>query len=149
MVCIRSRFSSRRRAGSALIEFALAFTLLWTCLAGIFQFGYGIYCYNALTIALENGSAYATSVDFDATTQTFIGKIKNAVVYGNSAGGATPLVPGLNTGAVAVTWTTDAAGAPQTITITIQGYVCNAVFSSWTWSGKPFTTVRYMGVWKI
>ena len=149
MVCTKSRWCNRRRAGSVLIEFALSFTLLWTCLAGIFQFGYAIYCYNALAIAVENAAAYASNVDFDAAAQTFIAKIQNAVVFGDPAGGVTPLVPGLTTGEVAVTWTTDTAGAPQTITITIQGYTCNAVFNSWTWNGKPFTTVRYMGVWKL
>jgi Flp pilus assembly protein TadG len=148
VVCTKYRCCSKRRSGSVMVEFALAFTLLWTCLAGIFQFGYGLYCYNALTIAVENASAYATTVDFDATAQTFITKIKNAVVYGDPNGGAAALAPGLTTGQVAVTWSTDAAGAPQTITITIQGYTCNAIFSTWTWTGKPFATVRYMGVWK-
>lgn len=154
MVCTRSRWCNRDRRrqgrhGNVLVEFALAFTLLWTCLAGIFQFGYAIYCYNALSIAVENAAVYASTVDFDATAHTFISKIQNAVVYGDPAGGTTALVPGLTPGAVAVTWATDTAGAPQSITITIQGYTCDAVFNSWTWNGKPFMTVRYMGVWKL
>lgn len=148
MVYTKSNCSSRKRGGSALIEFALAFTLLWTFLSAIFQFGYGMYCYNALTIAVDNATAYASTVDFDSSAQTFVSKIQNTVVFGNPSGGLTPLVPGLTKAQVAVTWSIDSAGAPQTITITIQGYTCNAIFASWTWNGKPFATSRFMGVWK-
>jgi hypothetical protein len=131
------------------VEFALAFALLWTGLAGIFQFSHAIYVYNALTIAVTNGSHYAAGVDFDSGTQMFVQKIRSAVVYGNPQGTGQPLVPGLSTNHVSVTWTSDAMGVPQTITTSIQGYSVNAVFTTFTWTGKPSMTVRFMGIFKV
>lgn len=140
----KGRIQERRR-GSSIVEFAVAFSLLWTCLAGVFQFGHAMYVYNALTIAIDDGSQYAASVEFDSTTKTFVQKIKNAVVYGNPQGGTAALVPGLLTSHVSVTWTTDASGIPQTITTSIQGFSCRTVFRTFTWTGKPSATVRVMG----
>ncbi len=145
---MRSNSSGDPRCGSAALEMAIAVSLLWTCFAGIFQFGHAMYCYNALEIAVESGAMFASTVDFDATAQTFVQKIQNMTVYGNPNGGSSALAPGLSTSNVSVTWTTDASGAPDTITVAITGYSCNAVFQTFTWNGKPSATTRFMGVYK-
>ena len=148
--CMLSNSSSepltqKRRRGSALVEFAIGFSLLWACLAGIFQFSHAMYIYNALTISIQNGSHYAAFVKFDSPANTFVQKIRNEVVFGNPQGGTERLVPGLLTSHVSVTWTADSAGIPQTITTSIQGFSCYVVFQTFTWTGKPSATVRFMG----
>ena len=40
------------RGGSAALEFALSFVLLWTVLSGVFQFGYAMYTYENLAGAV-------------------------------------------------------------------------------------------------
>jgi Flp pilus assembly protein TadG len=137
-----------RRRGSAVVELAIGISLLWTCFAGIFEFGHSIYCYNALQIAVESGAMFASTVSFDAAAQTFIQQIRNMTVYGNPNGGTAPVAPGLSTSNVSVTWTTDASGMPDTMTVAIAGYTCNAVFRTFTWNGKPSATTRFMGVYK-
>lgn len=145
MKMIPRRDSTR---GNAVIEFALAFSLLWAALAGVFQFGYAMYIYNELLIATAQGARFASTVDFDSSGQTFITQVKNIVVYGSPNGGVNPLVPGLTVANISVNWLADSAGVPQTMTVSIVNYTCDAVFRSFTWNGKPLVTVRYMGVYK-
>jgi Flp pilus assembly protein TadG len=140
--------STDPRRGSAVLEMAIAISLLWACFAGLFQFGHAMYCYNALEIAVESGAMFASTVDFDATAQTFVQQIKNMTVYGNPNGGTSTVAPALSTSNVAVSWTTDTSGMPDTITVAITGYSCNAVFQTFTWNGKPSATSQFMGVYK-
>lgn len=92
---------------------------------------------------------FSSTVDFDSTTQSVIGKIQNMVVYGSPTGGSTPLVKGLALTNVSVTWSADTAGIPQTMTVALVNYTCDAVFQTFAWNNKPAVTVRYMGVYKI
>ena len=89
-----------------------------------------------LADAVAGGARYASRVDFDDPDHTFVGLVKNMTVYGNPDGTGHPLAPGLTTGIVSVTWTTDAKGVPQTITVGI------------TSSNKPSVTVQYTGSFK-
>lgn len=134
--------------GNAVIEFALAFSLLWAALAGVFQFGYAMYIYNGLAIATARGARFASTVDFNASTQTFVTQVQNMVVYGLPIGGTSPLVQGLTAANVSVSWSADASGVPQNMTVSIVNYTCDSVLRSFTWNGKPLVTVRYMGVYK-
>lgn len=143
-----SSASSPAVRGNAIIEFALAFGLLWAALAGVFQFGYAMYIYNELAIAAANGARFASRVDFDSVAQSFVGRVQNIVVYGSPGGGSTPLVTGLDTTKVSVTWNADSAGVPQTISVAIVNYTCDAVFRTFTWNNKPSSTVRFVGVYK-
>ncbi len=134
--------------GNAVIEFALAFSLLWTALAGVFQFGYAMYIYNELAIATARGARFASTVDFNSSTQTFVTEVQNMVAYGSPIAGSSPLVQGLAAANVSVSWTADASGVPQNMTVSIVNYTCNAIFRSFTWNSKPLVTVRYMGSYK-
>jgi Flp pilus assembly protein TadG len=136
------------RAGNAMIEFALVFGLLWILLSGCFRIGYSIYIYQSALNALAGAARYAARVDFDEPNHAFAAKVRNMAVYGNPAGGTAPLAPGLRTGDISVAWEYDAKGVPVTITVSLSGYSVNAVFQSFTWSGKPSVTVRYSGSYK-
>jgi Flp pilus assembly protein TadG len=136
------------RSGMAVVEFALAFGLLWLLLSGCFRLGYSIYLYQSLLNAVAGAARYAARVDFDEPNHTFVGAVQKMAVYGNPAGGTMALVLGLTTGNVSVTWTVDTKGVPETITVRITGYNVNAVFQSFTWSGKPGVTICYAGSYK-
>jgi Flp pilus assembly protein TadG len=138
----------QRRRGNAVIEFALTFGLLWMLLGGCFKLGYSIYLYQSLLNAVAGAARYAARLDFDEPNHTFAASVKNMAAYGDPAGGAVPLAPGLTAAKIQVTWAYDAKGVPQSITVSVTNYSVNAVFQSFTWSGKPSVTVRYAGSYK-
>jgi len=137
----------RRLRGNVMIEFGLAFPLLFLFLSGMYQFGYAFFIYNELQSVVRTGARYASTADYDASTggAGFRNQVKNVVVYGSPAGGSTPLVKGLTTSAVTVTWATDGAGIPQTVTVSISGYSFYAVFRTFTIPNKPRATFIYLG----
>jgi Flp pilus assembly protein TadG len=139
------RPARRAAAGSAVIEFALTFMLLWLLLGGAFRFGYSMYVYESLVSAVAGAARYAARVDFDSPGHAFIDKVKNMAAYGSPVSGTAPLAPGLTTANVRVVWATDASGYPTTMTVSIVNYSVNAVFQTFAWDGKPSVTVRFAG----
>ncbi len=131
-------------AGNAALELALTFLLLWLLLGGAFRFGYAMYVYESLVSAVAGAARFASRVDFD-TGHTFTTAVKNMAVYGSPTGGTAALAPGLTTANINVTWTTDATGLPLTMTVSVTNYTINAVFQTFTWTGKPSMTVRFAG----
>ena len=82
--------------GAALIEFALSWALMWLLFCGAFQFGYAFYVYNALKTSVSGAATLAASLSYDVgQPSTYVTAIQNMAVYGNTAGGSTPLVPSL------------------------------------------------------
>lgn len=136
------------RHGSVAVEFALSFAMLWAVFAGVFQFGYSMYVYNSLASAVADAAMFAARTDFDEPDHLFAARLKNFVVYGTPAGGDRPLAPGLKPEHVSITWTKDASGYPLTITISITGYSLDAIFSRYSFSGRPRTTVPFLGTYK-
>ena len=141
----RGRPVRRAAAGSAVIEFALSFMLLWLLLGGAFRLGYTMYMYESLVSAVAGAARYAARVDFDSPGHAFVDRVKNMATYGSPVTGPAPLVPGLTTDNVRVAWTTDASGYPMTMTVSIINYRVNAVFQTFLWNGKPSVTVRFAG----
>lgn len=139
----------RRQGGNALIEFALAFGFLFPILMGTFQFGYAFFLYNELQNGVREGARYAAFKVYDSGTSTpssaFRDSVRNAVVYGNPAGGQTPIVPSLTTSNVNLT-VTFTSGVPGTMTVSIQNYTLDAFLRTFTIS-KPVASFPYMGVY--
>ena len=131
--------------GSIILEFALGFGLLWLIFTGAFQFGYSMYAYNALTTCVTNGARYAARIDFDHPDHNFVEQVKNLVVYGTPTRGTAALAPGLQPQHVSVTWTADAKGVPQTVTVGIVNYTAQALFQTFTFKNKPRLTVKFVG----
>lgn len=144
----RRRINARaRQRGAALVEFALCWTLMWMLFAGIYQFGYAFYVYNQLMTAVANASQVGSKMPFDMTDggSTAISQLKNYVVYGDATGGTTPIAPGLSTSNVSVSFATDASGVPHDVTVKIQNYSINAIFTNFSMNGKPRATAIYLG----
>src|SRR3954454_15013511 len=95
-----TRRSSR---GTAILEFALGWSLLWLLFTGVYQFGMALYVYNKLQYAATNGAMLAARANYDlSNTGLFTTQIGNMVVYGNPGGGSSPVVPELSTANVNV-----------------------------------------------
>jgi Flp pilus assembly protein TadG len=121
----------KRERGVALTEFALALPMLLMIMLTILEFGRAYYQYNTLAKSVREAVRYLSvrspGVDVD--------KAKNIVVYGNTAGTGTPLVPGLSvTNVPDPTWGT-AGSYPtiNTVTMTITGYTYVPIVKGVSW----------------
>ena len=138
----------RMRRGSALIELAVVMGILVPVFAGVFQFGYTLFVYNTLQSAVRGGARYAAMRSYDSGGATpsaaFSAAVQNMVVYGNPEGTGQPVAPGLAASNVQVL--PNMSGAmPESMTVAITGYTVDAVFTSYTFNGKPSTTFPYTG----
>jgi Flp pilus assembly protein TadG len=143
--------SWRSRKGNAMIEFALSASVLIPALAGTFQFGYGLYTYNRLQSAVDNGGRYGamrTYRNLLGTTDSNKVKlaIQNVVVYGTPSPTASsvPAVNGLDTAHVNVAFAMS-SGLPVSVTVNISSFTIDTIFSSYALTGKPVVTFPYLG----
>jgi hypothetical protein len=136
------------QGGSALLELAVAAGILVPLFTGTFQFGYTLFVYNDLQSAVRGGARYASMRSYDSASSApsagFLTAVRNMVVYGNPEGTGKPVAPGLTLSNVEVLPNMNGA-APESITIQIKGYTVDAVFTSFTFNGKPATTFPYTG----
>ena len=135
--------------GSIIIEFALTFILLIAVFSGAFEFGYTFFAYNTLVNAVREGSRYASLRPYDSATATpstaFRTAIQNMVVYGDPAGGTTPIVRGLAPSNVQLTVLTSGS-APLQVTVSINGFSIDAVFGTFILNNKPACSFPYLGI---
>jgi Flp pilus assembly protein TadG len=97
MISTKSLRNDQR--GATLVEFAIAATVFLTVMFAVLEFGRALWVHNALTDAARRGARYAvihSAADADS--------VKNVVVYGDPAGGPTPVVNNLATSNVTVTY---------------------------------------------
>lgn len=91
---MRMQFNKKNQEGKTLLEFAIMGTVFLTVLFGVIEFGRLYWTHNALRDAARRGVRYAAVRRNDAAGMQ---AVKNMVVYGDPAGGSTPLVNGLST----------------------------------------------------
>jgi len=136
--------------GNALVEFALAVSLLLPMLFGTFEFGYAFYTYNRLIAAIREGGRYASLRTYDSSTttpsDTYSTAVKNAVVYGDPSGSGTPVVSGLTTGQIGLTVTMD-KGVPDMITVSITNFAIDTVITTLNLANKPSAAFRFEGTY--
>lgn len=127
----------RGRGGHAMLELALSAGVMVACLGGTFEFGYTFYTYNRLVTAVGNGGRYAATVSSPQSTEA----IQNMVVYGDSrpAPDAVPVVPNLTPANVQVEWVNDH------VRVSIENYKVDALFGSFTFTGRPLVEFPYLG----
>src|SRR6185437_14275727 len=136
----------RYERGNAILEFAIAWSVLWAVFSGVYEFGYSFYIYNRLMTAVADAAQLGAKVGYDTgSPSTYTTKLKNMVVYGNETSGTSAIVTGLSTGNVSVTLT-PSTGIPQYVTVSISSFNINALFGHITLTGKPRATVKYMGL---
>ena len=135
--------------GSILVEFALTFPVLVAVFSGAFELGYTFYVYNTLVNAVREGSRYASLRPYDSASSTpssaFNAAVQNIVVYGDPAGGTTPILRGLAPSNVQLSVLT-AGSAPLQVTVSITGFNIYAVFGTITLNSKPACSFPYLGI---
>jgi Flp pilus assembly protein TadG len=101
--------------GVAIIEFALVLPLLLLLVFLATEFGRAMLYYDRLAASVRGAARYG-SIQVPDTKQD---EARNLVVYGNTEGAGSPLVPGLATDQVDVSW--QSAGTfPEITTVRVQ-----------------------------
>jgi hypothetical protein len=122
---MQNRKRNRGRRGSALLEFGLAFPFIFPLFIGTFQFGYAFFLYNRLHGAVRAGARYASLETYASGNSTppasFSSAVKDLVVYGDPAGGISPVVTGLTTANVELT-VLYVNGAPKNMKVRLTNY---------------------------
>jgi hypothetical protein len=140
-----------RERGHAMLELAISAGVMVTCLVGTFQFGYTFYVYNQLVSAVGNGGRYAAVRTYHGGSEQDIESgnraIRNMVVYGDPEPGldAAPVLAKLTPEQVDVRWIMDEKGAPSAINVSIHEYSVDAVFKTFTFTGRPGVEFPYVG----
>ncbi|MDE2605391.1 MAG: pilus assembly protein [Burkholderiales bacterium] len=102
--------------GTAAVEFALILPLLLVLTLMVTELGRALMQYDTLTKSVRDAARYLSV----QTPHTHQAQAQNLVVYGNTAGTGTPLVPGLSLANVpAPTWQ-PAGSVPAITTVTVQ-----------------------------
>jgi hypothetical protein len=138
------------QSGHAMIELAVCASVMVSCLAGTFQFGYTFYIYNQLVTAVGNGGRYAAMRTYRAASDLDLEKgraaIRNMVVYGDARPtDLAPVVAGLRPDQVDVEWVKDKSGTPTAVHVAIRNYPVNAVFKSVSLEGRPGVEFPFVG----
>jgi Flp pilus assembly protein TadG len=132
--------------GNAMLEFAVAWSILWAMFAGVYEIGYAYYVYNVLMTSVANPAEFGSKLGYDtASPASYITALKNMVVYGDETAGTKPLVPNLTSSNVNVNVSLDMAGMPRDVTVTVTGYSTTALFTSYALNNKPRATTLYFG----
>ena len=85
--------------GASLVEFSIGATVFLMAMFAVIEFGRVLWTHNALADAARRGARYAV-----VNEQADMADVKRVVVYGNPAGGTTPVVSNLTTDNVEVTY---------------------------------------------
>jgi Flp pilus assembly protein TadG len=148
MIATVSVARRRRSGGNALVEFALAFPVLFMIFVGTFQFGYGFYIVNRLESTVRSAARYGAVREYSGSngvpTSSYVTAVKNYAVTGDPMLSTPSLVPGLTTDNVQISVST-INGVPNKVEVAISGYTIDAVFKTFRLNGRPYASFRYSG----
>ena len=141
--------TSNQQHGQSVLEFAMVLPLLLLIVFGIIEFGRAYYQYNTLTKAIRDGARYMSKHVYSATYET---STKNLVVYGNTFGTGTPILPGLTTARIVVTPAPSGAtlaSPPDWLTVSVNAYPFSSLVPSFipmsNVTFSPSIQMRFMG----
>lgn len=146
----------RNERGVQLAELAIVLPLLVVIFAATAEFGRYFYAYTTLAKGARVGSRYLATACNKTYEDT---NAQNLVVYGNTAGTGSPILPGLDATKISIV-RKDAAGnpmvggVPNTVTVSVTGFNFQPVFDlgglmrnnalSLNIALNPSVTMRYM-----
>ncbi|HEV8431344.1 MAG TPA: TadE family protein [Pyrinomonadaceae bacterium] len=141
---------TRDESGVSLVEVTIVIPIFLMLFAATAEFGRYFYEYTTLAKATRGGARYLSS----AVIGTGEGAAANIVVYGNSGGTGTPILTGLSTSQVKITYQGGSAAIPETVTVEIVGYTHEPIFNlaaltksvglNLNVDVKPSVTMRYL-----
>jgi Flp pilus assembly protein TadG len=144
--------------GVQLVEIAIVIPILLMLFAAVGEFGRYFYEYTTLAKAERVGARFMSAKSIDSASTNWVAQTKNLVVYGNTAGSGTPVLPGLTVNNVEVTFAggtySGGNGVPTTVTINIINFKHKSIFDlgkltkiknlSLNVAVKPSVTMHYM-----
>lgn len=143
----------RDEQGVQLLEIAIVIPILLVLFAAVAEFGRYFYEYTTLAKGSRIGARYLASKSVTSSTN-YQAIAKNLIVYGNTAGTGSPILAGLTTDNVSVTYAGGTSGLPETVTVSITGYEHDPLFDlggllnnddfSLAIEVKPSVTMRYL-----
>jgi Flp pilus assembly protein TadG len=143
----------RDEQGVQLLEIAIVIPILLVMFAAVAEFGRYFYEYTTLAKGSRIGARYLASKSVTSTTN-YQAIAKNLIVYGNTAGTGSPILSGLTTDNVTVTYAGGTSGLPETVTVSITGYEHDPLFDlggllnnddfSLAIEVKPSVTMRFL-----
>jgi len=107
----------KNERGASLVEFSIAATVFLISIFAVLEFGRALWVHNALADAARKGARYAVLHNASAGAN-----VKNVVVYGDPAGGSSPVVDNLDVSNVNVTYAANYGLDKDTVTVSITGY---------------------------
>lgn len=152
-----NRFRGDER-GVQLVELAIVIPLLLMLFGAVAEFGRYFYEYTTVAKAARVGARYMVTKSLVSASVNWQAKTKNLVVYGNTDGTGSPVLPGLTVDNVDVKFAggtyTGSGGVPATVTISIINYKHAPAFDlgkltnisglSLNVDIKPSVTMHYM-----
>lgn len=151
--------NKKQKRGNAIIEFAIASSVLIPLFTGVFQFGYSYYMYNTLESRVHAAARYAATRTYDSPNATpssgFASAVKNMAVTGDPSVSPTGPQPGVTPGILSNILSSDniqvtmtfADGAPSEVTVNLTGFQMDAFFGTVNLNTKPVVTFPYIGRW--
>ncbi|HET8781931.1 MAG TPA: TadE/TadG family type IV pilus assembly protein [Pyrinomonadaceae bacterium] len=143
----------RDEQGVQLLEMAIVIPIMLVLFAAVAEFGRYFHEYTTLAKASRVGARYMISKCLNSTTN-YEAIAKNIVVYGNPGGSGSPLLSGLTTDNVSITYAGPVSSIPDTVTVTIDNYTHQPLFNlgallnnsslSMAVNVKPSVTMRYL-----
>lgn len=137
--------------GVQLVELAIVLPIFVILFAATAEFGRYFYEYTTLAKASRAGARYLATSAVNAAEDT---TAKNIVVYGNSAGTGSPVLPGITTANVTITRQGGVPVLPQTVKVEITSFKHQPLFDlgaltkitslSMNVDVKPSVTMRYL-----
>jgi Flp pilus assembly protein TadG len=122
----------RDEQGVQLVEIAIVIPIMLMLFAAVGEFGRYFYEYTTLAKAERVGARFMATKSIDSVSTDWVAATKKLVVYGNTAGTGTPVLPGLTINNVDVKFaggTYNAGnGVPTTVTISIINYKHKSLF---------------------
>ena len=148
----------RDEQGVQLVEIAIVIPVLLMLFAAVGEFGRYFYEYTTLAKAARVGGRFMAAKPISSPTKDWQAAAKKLVVYGNTAGTGSPVLPGLAVANVDLVFEggtyEDGIGVPATVTVRIINYKHDPIFDlgkltkvtglSLNVDVKPSITMRYM-----
>jgi Flp pilus assembly protein TadG len=140
--------------GVQLVELAIVLPILLLLFAAVAEFGRYFYEYSTVAKSARLGARYLAAKSATSTGTNWQANAKNLVVFGNTAGSGSPVLSGLSTANVSVTYQGGTVGVPDTVKVSIVNYKHQPVFDlgkmlnttslSMNVDVKPSVTMRYL-----
>ena len=148
----------RDEQGVQLVEIAIVIPVLLMLFAAVGEFGRYFYEYTTLAKAARVGGRFMAAKPISSPTTNWQLRTKRLVVYGNTDGTGSPVLPGLTIENVDLVFEggtyEDGVGVPGTVTVKIINYKHDPIFDlgkltkvtglSLNVDVKPSITMRYM-----